>query len=215
MTGEAAGYNRVLFLGNSITRHGPNPKIGWTGDWGMAASAPEKDFVHLVTTGLTASSGNAPETLVKNIATFERAYDTFDLEVGLKDAFDFGADLVIVAIGENVPALKSADEKARFAARMKKLLRRLQAKGHPRIVVRSCFWPNAAKDEALAEASRDAGGEFVDIGDLGRDESNKASAERDFEHKGVAAHPGDKGMRGIADAILKTVRGKSRSTTRK
>ena len=29
---------RMLFLGNSITRHAPRPDIGWTGDYGMAAS---------------------------------------------------------------------------------------------------------------------------------------------------------------------------------
>ena len=36
--------------------------------------------------------------------------------------------------------------------------------------------------------------------------SNFASAERTFIDKGVGGHPGDKGMKGIADAILKAVK---------
>ena len=34
--------HRVLFVGNSITRHGVKPDIGWHGDWGMAASSMER-----------------------------------------------------------------------------------------------------------------------------------------------------------------------------
>ena len=41
---------RVLFVGNSITLHGPRPQIGWTNNWGMAASARDKDYVHLLDT---------------------------------------------------------------------------------------------------------------------------------------------------------------------
>jgi hypothetical protein len=38
---------RILFIGNSLTRHSPAPDLGWHGDYGMAASEEDKDFVHL------------------------------------------------------------------------------------------------------------------------------------------------------------------------
>ena len=53
------GGIRVLVYGNSIALHGPKPDIGWTNDWGMAASAREKDFAHLVLAGLEVQSGFA------------------------------------------------------------------------------------------------------------------------------------------------------------
>ena len=49
------GEFKVFVYGNSIALHGPLAKIGWTNNWGMAASAPENDFAHLVVTGLAAS----------------------------------------------------------------------------------------------------------------------------------------------------------------
>ena len=39
---------RILFLGNSITLHETKPEIGWNHNWGMAASAEENDYVHIV-----------------------------------------------------------------------------------------------------------------------------------------------------------------------
>ncbi len=84
-----AAPQRILFLGNSITKHGPKADIGWTGNWGMAASAEDKDYVNLVTKGIAALSTTPPQTLVQNIAEFERTYATYDLSTKLKAAVEF------------------------------------------------------------------------------------------------------------------------------
>jgi lysophospholipase L1-like esterase len=198
--------NRVLFLGNSITRHGAAPKIGWNDDWGMAASALEKDYVHLVAAGLAELSGKKPEVMIANIADFERNLASYDIDAKLKAAFDFKPTLVIVAIGENVAALQADEAKAQFKTSFNKLLGALKSAGQPSLVVRGCFWADKTKDEIMQQACAEAGGTWVDIGALGRDETNYARSERKFEHAGVAAHPGDKGMAAIAAAILNALK---------
>lgn len=200
-----AETHKVLFLGNSITKHGPKPDIGWTGDFGMAATAPEKDYVHLVTAGLAKKWAAPPEVLVRSLVDLERNYATFDANERLKEPVAFGADLIIVAIGENVPGFKNDEDKKLFAEKLRDVLKRLKGDRHPTIVVRSCFWANAAKDRILREACQDVGGLFVDISPLAKDEANYARSERKIEHAGVANHPGDKGMQAIADAILAAI----------
>jgi hypothetical protein len=193
---------RLLFVGNSITLHGPAEQIGWAGNWGMAASAEEKDYVHLVVDSVAKRLGTKPEFRVVNLAEFERNYANFDAAGRLKEELAFQADTVIVALGENVPALKTDETKAKFTESAVRLLTRLKREGQSALYVRSCFWPDAAKDAALKEACATNGGIFVDIAALGKDEKNYARSERKIAHAGVAAHPGDKGMRAIADAIF-------------
>ena len=204
--------HRILFLGNSITKHGPKPDIGWTGNWGMAASSEEKDFVHLIVRSVAKSSGVEPEVMIKNIAEFERNYATYDVPTKLKDALAFGADIIVLAIGENVPGLKSEEDKVKFGKSVKTLLQLLKSNRQPTIVVRSCFWGNEAKDSVLQQTCGELGGLFVDIRQLGKDESNYARSERKFEHAGVAAHPGDKGMQSIASEILDAINKKQGKT---
>jgi lysophospholipase L1-like esterase len=197
---------KILFLGNSITRHGPKPSIGWTTDWGMAASARDKDFVHLVTDSIFKTMGTSPQVMIKTLSGFERQYATYDLDKELKEASQFRADLIVVAIGENVSRLDSEKSKTLFTDSFGKLLRHLKADNNPTLVVRSCFWGNPVKDKILRQGCQEVGGIFVDIRKLGKDESNYARSERKFTHKGVAAHPGDKGMQAIANAILAAIK---------
>jgi alpha-galactosidase len=198
-------YKKVLFLGNSITKHGPKADIDWSGNWGMAASAEAKDYVHLVTKALTEKQGTAPEVLVKNIADYERAYAGYDIATKLKEAVDFQADLIILAIGENVPGLKTPEDKVKLQESVTKLLTTLKGGRKPTILVRSCFWANAAKDEALRGACDAVSGIHVDISALGKDEKNYARSERPYKHAGVANHPGDAGMAAVADALVKAL----------
>ncbi len=200
-----SSFRKVLFLGNSITKHGPKADIDWSGNWGMAASAEAKDYVHLVTKALTEKSGAVPKVLVKNIADFERAYARYDIATKLKEAVDFQADLIILAIGENVPGLKTPEDKAKLQESVTKLLTTLKGDRKPTILVRSCFWANAAKDGALRGACDAVSGVYVDISGLGKDKKNFARSERPFKHAGVANHPGDQGMAAIAEALVKAL----------
>jgi hypothetical protein len=206
--------SRILFLGNSITLHGPNAEIGWPHNWGMAASAEENDYVHVLTNSLAKLLGSQPEIRVRNIADFERHYETYDLEAGPKADLDFKPDTVVVAIGENVPPLASEDAKARFKVSFVRLLTTLRSRGKPAIFVRSCFWPDKAKDDVLREAAVATGGVFVDISGLSKDESNYARSERKFAHAGVAGHPGDQGMKAIAQALLQAMTDRVREQPR-
>lgn len=193
---------KVLFIGNSITKHGPKADIDWAANWGMAASAEDKDYVHLVSAALAGRSGIKPEVMVKNIADFERAYASYDLPTGIEDAVRFRADLIILSIGENVPTLKTADDRTNLQESITRLLAMLKGERKATVLVRSCFWPNQAKDEVLRRACNAVGAIFVNISSLSEDPKNFARSEREYKHAGVANHPGDRGMAAIADAIL-------------
>jgi hypothetical protein len=202
---KPSAIRRILFLGNSITLHGPKADIGWTGNWGMAASSEDKDYVHLVTRALAQHTGSMPQVMVRNIADFERNYASYDVDAQMKDLFAFDPDLVVLAIGENVPALGSEDAKAQFKAGLMKILGCALAKRHPLVVVRSSFWADPAKDEVLRKACQEADAIFVNAGPIGREAANVARSERSFMDDGVASHPGDQGMKALADVIVQAV----------
>jgi|GEM_PF-366334 len=202
---KTAAVRRILFLGNSITWHGPKADIGWTHSWGMAASSEDNDYVHRVTRALAQHTGVTPQTLVTNIADFERNPATYDVDGRLKDCFAFDPDLVVLAIGENVAPLTTAEARAHFKTGVMQLLRCALAKRRPIVVVRSCFWADPAKDQVLLEACQEADALFVDAGPIGREPIHAARSERSLSHDGVAGHPGDQGMKALADAIVQAV----------
>jgi hypothetical protein len=197
---------KILFVGNSITSHGPKADIDWHGNWGMAATSLDKDYVHVVTKALATKQGATPVIMVKNVADFERAHVGYDIVGKYADAAAFKADLVILCIGENVAALKTPEAQAKYQEQVTALLKTLKSNPQAAIIVRSSFWPSEAKDSAMRKACEAVGGTFVDISTLSKDERNYARSERPYKHAGVANHPGDRGMAAIAEEIMKAVK---------
>ena len=96
---------KILFVGNSITSHGPKADIDWHGNWGMAATSLDKDYVHVVTKALATRQGTTPVIMIKNVADFERAHVGYDIAGKITDAAAFKADLIILCIGVLLPKL--------------------------------------------------------------------------------------------------------------
>lgn len=190
---------KVAFLGNSITIHQKSPSIGWHNVWGMAASAKEKDYVHIVIREIEKQTGRKVNAKVRGLANFERNFLNYNYSAD-QDIIDFKPDILVLAIGENVPELGDEASKLAYRDAVRKLLEGfMQGKNPPTVVVRGVFWPNAWKDRMMKEAAEACGAKFVKA-DFGRDKSMMALGL--FEHRGVQVHPGDKGMNAIAQSII-------------
>ena len=196
---EGSGEFKVLIYGNSIALHAPKADIGWTNCWGMAASAPEKDFAHLVVSGLEKRLGKRADFRIRNLATLERNFTTNIATVAeiAADA-NWKPDYVVIAIGENSPNIDklNSDSFQRFLSD----IARPFVKNRAKVVLRSPFWRNPSKASCTAKAAAEVGAVYVDAGHLGEKDENKAIGL--FSHGGVANHPGDLGMKRLADLIL-------------
>lgn len=186
---ERIGHiHSVVVLGNSIVASPPAPALGWLHDWGMAASAREKDFVHLLILDIH-SRDSSVKIAFRSIPSFELSYRTYDM--GRLDSLR-GADLYIIKLAENVP-----DTATGFLPYYDSLLHYLDTR-HGLIVVMDGFWKNPV-NPGLRDYADSHGYPFIRISDLSRD--NTMEARGLFPTYGVSVHPGDKGMQAIEQRI--------------
>ena len=193
------GKLRVLFIGNSITRHGPKPDIGWEHDWGMAASALEKDYVH-VTVKLLEEKYGKVDYCVANCGEWELNYYQDDLIQNWSVARGFNADIIIIRIGENIWNAHEFFDKYPLEPHFSKMIEYFRSNEKARVIVTDLFWENEQINEAIYKAVEKGGYTLVRLTDLGSENENKALGQ--FWHEGVALHPSDKGMERIAMRIV-------------
>ena len=197
----AADGLKVMFVGNSITLHGILPSIGWHGEWGMAASKEENDYVHLLMNKISEKQENSSFCICQ-VASWESNYKEGKEKYSLyESARAFDADIIVMRFVENCPG-KDFDKEI-FKKEMADLLDYLNPTGKAKFVMTTGFWHHPG-DEAIIAYANEKGFPIALLGDLGEDDNMMAKGL--FEHSGVAMHPGDLGMKNIADRIFEKLK---------
>jgi len=216
--------SRILFLGNSITLHGVHEPYGWPNNCGMAASVPEKDYVHQLSARLDALTGghlriSPAETTgpgpggstvtepanVLNVADIlERQYATYT-NARLQAQLVWEPDVVVLQLGENTP--REGFDPSALKTALQTLMDGMRHSGDPHVfVVTQLLGEGGPLDDIKREVCAEDPSHrvFVDMSDFGQDPTNLASAEPYYTGV-ITGHPGDKGMARIADALLKAM----------
>ena len=187
---------KVLILGNSITWHPPGPDLNWFGNWGMAATAADKDFLSLLTKKIK-ENNEQNEVLGRNVYPFERTYETIKL-TEFEDLKAFKADIIIIRFGENISETERAAN-PQLQVAVKAFVDYL-ADGRPvKVILTTPFWTNLGVNQNFLALSEKNRWPLIPLHDLGLANENMA-LER-FENISVGRHPGDLGMERIATRI--------------
>ena len=197
---EECKGKKVMFVGNSITRHGVLPEIGWYWDWGMAASALENDYVHLLVDKIN-MTGPDTSFCVCQVAKWECEYKNgSEYLQAYESARDFEADVIVFRMIENCP--HQDFDKDTFYREYQNLIDYLNPTGKAKIILTTGFWKHPG-DDTIIRIAKEREYPYIYLGELGEDDNMKAIGL--FEHTGIANHPGDLGMKRIAELIWEKI----------
>lgn len=198
--------SNVTIFGNSLTyEHG---KIG------MAASDSNHDWYHYVTDYIKSKNPDVKINDRTNMSIWESATSTADREKvfndSIKPLLSADTDLVIIQLGDNV---NTAEKKATFAHDTGELLQEIHAISPKAQVYWIYGWfGNYPEIFTPIQTACDGNGAVgIDIRDLNKSgNTSYVGATRtgldgstwQITNPGEAAHPGDKGMKAIADRVI-------------
>ena len=196
-----------IVLGNSITIHGINTY--WWGEWGMAASTRENDFVHKLESIINSHDLNYVCNPV-NISNWERTLDLDSINFMALNIADY--DVIIIRLGENI----SDDVESEVCEiAFKDLINSIKEQNKDaKIYMTGVFWPNTSKEIAIKNAASSENVKYINIDKFCSDANIHSIGDHVYgddgllhtiEHKGVALHPNDSGMEAIAEEIYKAM----------
>lgn len=182
---------KILFVGNSITKHAMKLEVGWDRDCGMAASSIDKDYVHLIVDKIKKQYDENVAFGIAQVAAYERNFFTMKPEDKYELAAEFNADIIIMFFGANVS--KDYDNmenpERKFEDAVVDLRNYLNKDGHAKVFISEGFYIRPVLNAEKEAASKRLGDTFITLGDI---------PTREDTH-GMFNHPGDVGMQAIAD----------------
>jgi hypothetical protein len=200
---------KILVLGNSIARHGKAEEIGWTAhDGGMAATTEDKDYVHLLFKKMEALLPNRKICLREaSLVKFEREFPSFDFTT-IDYLVGFKPDLVIFQLGENA-SFNEENTPLLFQQKYVDLINCFKKDRNPLILCTTPFFPNLKKNEIMEQVALTTNSYLVDLSHLrlmdaqnyAVDELNYAGDKSGWKVAGIGLHPGDYGMKSIAQQM--------------
>lgn len=187
---------RVLYVGNSITKHAPKPEVGWFNDCGMAASSIDKDYVHLVQAKVKEVHPNAAFSILQ-VANYEREFYTINPNECYIEAKEFKPDVIIMFFGANVNKQYDITENpTKTFGEAYENLRNFLVDGRDAFVMHSQgFYIRPVLDKEKEAVSKKYNDVFVNLEDI------RALPET----HGKFNHPGDYGMQVIADRFWENI----------
>lgn len=201
-------FSNALVLGDSITSHGIASGV-WYGVWGMAATKPEYDFVHVLEEGLQAKDNNAVCDCV-NIAAWEKNFST-SLATLIGNKLTSETDFVVIRLGENVPNANVSG----FATALGNLVDYIYSiSPNAKVVITGVFWVNSSKENQIVAAASAKGIDYIRLDYLDNSAYKESLGHyvygddnqiHEITNSGVANHPNNIGMLRIANAILAAI----------
>ena len=189
--GESKKDLKVLVIGNSILRHSPAPNLGWYGDWGMAASSPEKDFLHVYESLLqTSDMYKSVEVSSKNLAVWENDFN-YNLN-NFQDLNTQNYDILIVRLGENVANIPN------YYAALNAMINFFKTE-KTKVIITGIVWDNDQVENVQKQVALENDYEYIPFDVFKTDPLNYSWGL--FESGPVAAHPSDLGMKNIAELL--------------
>ncbi|MCL1640984.1 SGNH/GDSL hydrolase family protein [Elizabethkingia anophelis] len=202
-------FNKIAHLGNSICRH--QITSFWWGDWGMAATTRDKDYVHQFLSKYKSKNSSAT-TQALNIATWETGHTTYNKSQ--LDSTLLGSDLVVIRIGENVTW--STSFKSEFRLLVEYIISKVP---NATLLIGGTFWYSQEKDSDMKAVADEKGITFVSMQGLDIPENKQTLSGQVFGDdnqwhtiadggsiaEGVANHPNDRGMQLIAERLYNSL----------
>jgi hypothetical protein len=183
----------ILVVGNSITYHAPVPEIGWTGNWGMAATTEGNDYVHRLASRIALQQGSMPTIQI-------HATGGGTLAGKLADAANLSAmhaELIIVQMGENDTTVNYSG----FQKPYDDLVALLQNANPQSHIVCTGVWKSPSRDALIKTVCTNRAVPLANISGVWPDIANCAASTGLWTNTGVGWHPSDSGMEGYANAI--------------